>query len=178
MVIKEKEQRLTREAVIMELYKTAFPEVAAFVHKMGGSLAEAKDIFQDALVVYYEKKLEADFAPKHGHSAYLKGIAKHLWYKNFRKAKLSEPLTHETLRLTEEAEGAVSSKLLQFLELSGQRCLEVLSAFYFEQLSMKAVAQRFGFSGERSATAQKFKCLEKVRGAIRERTLSKADFYE
>jgi hypothetical protein len=40
------------------------------------------------------------------------------------------------------------------------------------------IAGRFGFSGERSATVQKFKCLEKVRDTIKSKSLSYEDFVE
>jgi len=43
---------------------------------------------------------------------------------------------------------------------------------------MKDVSEKFGFSGERSATAQKFKCLEKIRSVVKQKSLSKEDFYE
>lgn len=178
MIIEEKKQVNTREVIIIELYKTTFPEVASFVRKMGGSLADAKDIFQDALVIYFQKNLEQDFVPERGHGHYLKGISKHLWYKKFRTATLSVPLTEEIGALLAEEDPKISSKLLYFLELSGKRCLELLSAFYYEQLNMKELAQRFAFSGERSATAQKYKCLEKIRDAVRDHELNKEDFYE
>jgi DNA-directed RNA polymerase specialized sigma24 family protein len=50
-----KEKQSSREALFMKLYQEAFPLVARHVSKMGGSFDEAKDIFQNALVVYYEK---------------------------------------------------------------------------------------------------------------------------
>ncbi|MBL7919859.1 MAG: sigma-70 family RNA polymerase sigma factor [Bacteroidia bacterium] len=178
MIIEEKKQLNTRETIIIELYKATFPEVASFVHKMGGSLADAKDIFQDALVIYFQKNLEHNFVPERGHSHYLKGISKHLWYKKFRTRKQNVPLTKEISTLLVEEDPKISSRLLYFLELSGKRCLDLLSAFYYEQLNMKEIAQRFGFSGERSATAQKYKCLEKIRNAVRDHELNKEDFYE
>ncbi len=36
------------------LYEQAFPAVAKFVSRMGGSLEQAKDIFHDALIIYLE----------------------------------------------------------------------------------------------------------------------------
>ena len=60
------------------------PVVARYVSKMGGSFDEAKDIFQDALVIYYEKAVESTFELKTTEKAYLLGIAKHLWLKKHR----------------------------------------------------------------------------------------------
>ena len=51
----------TRQQLFLELYQHAFPKVAVFIHKNGGNLDEAKDIFQDALVIYYEKSAQPGF---------------------------------------------------------------------------------------------------------------------
>jgi hypothetical protein len=56
--------------------------------------------------------------------------------------------------------------------------MELLKSFYYDGLPMKEIAVNFKFSGERSATAQKFKCLEKVREAVKKQSLQKTDFYE
>lgn len=169
----------TREALFIKLYETAFPKVAAFIHKMGGNFDEAKDIFQDALVIYYEKTGEPEFTVQSNEKAYLMGICKHLWYKYYNETKLKQPIDITTaLKLREEQEPKVSEHILRFVELSGKKCLELLKAFYYDKLSMKDLAGKFSFSGERSATAQKYKCLEKVRTAIHDRSLTKDDFYE
>ncbi len=48
-----------RETFFMALYKKAFLPVSRYVARMGGSFEEAQDIFQDALVIYYEKVMSA-----------------------------------------------------------------------------------------------------------------------
>ncbi len=70
-----------REKLFIALYKNSFPVVARYISKMGGTFDEAKDIFQDALVIYYEKAASGLLALKTNESAYLMGIAKHLWLK-------------------------------------------------------------------------------------------------
>lgn len=175
---KTKTNRLNREQHIEQIYQRAFPKVAAFVRKMNGTLDEAKDVFQDALLLFYEKQQAKTSAPLKSEEAYVIGIAKHLWYKQHSESKPLTPL-NEALKnyLPEEQEPHVGQGLLGFIEQSGKKCLDLLSSFYYEQLNMKDIAIRFGFSGERSATAQKFKCLEKVRQAVKQRALSKEDFY-
>ena len=177
MVI-EKTQTVTREEFFIHLYEAAFPKVAAFIHKMGGSFEEAKDIFQDALVIYYEKNAALPLNQENNEMLYLNGIVRHLWYKKYRENKIKKSLsTLADLKAAEEEPG-VSENLLRFVELSGKKCLDLLKSFYYDRLNMKELADKFGFSGERSATAQKYKCLEKIRNTIQERSLSKEDFYD
>src|SRR5438045_667540 len=70
-----------------ELYEKAFPSVAQFVSKMHGSFADAKDIFHDALVIYYEKTEAESFKVTTSAEAYITGIAKYLWMKKFKLDK-------------------------------------------------------------------------------------------
>lgn len=170
---------VTREELFIRLYKTAFPGVARFIKTYGGSVEDAKDVFQDALVIYFEKHVKNDFSPQVNEKAYVNGIVRHLWYKKHHKDKPVNTLSAEIENtLLPESEPVVSERLLAFVERSGKKCMELLKSFYYDQLSMKEISTRFGFSGERSATAQKFKCLEKVRNSIHKLSLNKDDFYE
>jgi len=177
-MITEKIPIQTNEDLFVHAYETAFPKVASFVKKMGGSFEEAKDIFQDALVIYYEKRSDPEKPGQHDPSNYIKGIARHLWYKRYRENKNQTSLSNLPDLKAQEEELQVSENLLRFVELSGKKCLELLRAFYYDKLNMKTIAGKFGFSGERSATTQKFKCLEKVRDTLKERSLTKEDFYD
>lgn len=168
----------TNEALFIELYKSAFPAVSAFVKKMGGDFDEAKDIFQDALVIYYEKTRAQSFEEQHSAVHYMSGIARHLWYKKYRTDKTNVSLNNFFDLKTEEETPKVSENLLRFVEATGKKCMDLLRAFYYDKLNMKDLSDKFGFSGERSATTQKYKCLEKVRNSIHARSLTKEDFYD
>lgn len=178
-MVLEQTHILTREKLFIRLYKTSFPGVARFVKTYGGSPEDAKDVFQDALVIYFEKHAKNDFSPQVNEQAYVHGIVRHLWYKKHRHDKPVKTLSAEIENTPfQETDPVVSERLLSFVERSGKKCMELLRSFYYDQLSMKEVATKFGFSGERSATAQKFKCLEKVRNSIHKLSLNKDDFYE
>jgi len=168
-----------REKLFMALYKKAFPAVAKYVSKMGGSFDEAKDIFQDALVIYYEKMVSASIELQTNEQAYLLGIAKHLWAKKFRENVLHTSLeTHAGDMMDEEDMQPSPARLLHYLETAGQKCMEILKAFYYDNLSVNKITELFGYSGVRSATVQKYKCMEKVRETIKEKSLTYADFIE
>ena len=168
----------TREDWLTRLYLTAFPAVARHIARQGGSLDEAKDIFQDALVIYYEKAVAGNLQLTHSEKAYLLGIAKHLWYHGQQKQKVqvSDDVLNYINIAEEEPLQPSTNRLLRYLETAGQKCMEMLQAFYYEKQNMREIAERFGLSGERSATVQKHKCLEKVRNKVKEKALTYEDF--
>lgn len=166
---------LTRQEQFVALYERSFPKVAALVRRSGGSFDDAKDVFQDALIVLYEQ--QGDRAIEN-ESAYVAGIARHLWLKKLRERSSLLRLDEVHPDVPEATAPQVSASLLRFVERSGKRCLELLKSFYYDRTNMQELAEQFGFSGERSATAQKYKCLEKVRNAVQQRNFTKTDFYE
>ena len=168
-----------REKVFMALYKKAFPAVTKYISKMGGSFDEAKDIFQDALVIYYEKAVNAPIELQTNEQAYLLGIAKHLWSKKFRDNVLHTSLdAHPDDIMDEEDVNPSTARILHYLETAGQKCMEILKAFYYDNLPVNKITELFGYSGVRSAAVQKYKCMEKVRETIKEKSLTYADFIE
>lgn len=172
-----------RKKLFTELYETAFPMVARFVSNRRGSLQDAKDIFQDALVIFYEKLSHKRVEIEVPDEAYVLGIAKHLWmrkYKNDSKNIFLDEL-ESTITLPDDyfQTPGYSEKLISnFLMTAGKRCMELLTAFYYHNYSMKEITRVFGYGSERSATVQKFKCLEKVRDVVKEKSLDYESFTE
>jgi hypothetical protein len=134
-------------------------------------------VFQDALVIYYEKLVTSKVELTYSERSYLLGIAKHLWAKKNKTHSHHITLDDSLTGIAMEEPGTTASdKLLDLLHHSGQRCMELLRAFYYDKLSMTKISKRFGFGSERSATVQKYKCLEKVRDIVKEKSLSYEDF--
>lgn len=166
---------LSREAQFRRLYLECFPAVASYVSRSGGNLETARDVFQEALLRYYEKTEIEGFVPRSGGNAYLIGIARNVFLKSLERSLETVPLEgmdYSPPVVTQP----VPEKLMHYLEQAGKRCMDLLSAFYYQKLSMKGLAQQFGYATERSATVQKYKCLEKVRETIKERALDYEDF--
>ena len=169
-----------REQLFMDLYKKTFPTAARYISKMGGSFDEAKDVFQDALVIYYEKVIAGSTKPLNGEKAYILGITKHLWIRKFNTYSKNVTLDDTDLAdsLADDQEISVSSKLMHFMESAGRKCMDLLRAFYYDKTPMTELAEQFGYASPRSATVQKYKCLEKVREEIKQKELSYADFLD
>ncbi len=170
-----------REQTFEYLYEVVFPVVAGIISKQGGSLSDAQDIFQDALVIFYEKSVSGQLSIHLSDEAYLVGIVKHLWIRKFKgNLKLiSLDQFEQEITLPENYFPTLNeNKLLRLLEVTGRKCLELLKSIYYDKQSMDEVSRSFGFSGAHSASAQKYKCIEKMKDTVKQKSLQYGDFTE
>lgn len=171
--------RQDREALFTRLYLETYPLIASWLSKHGSTLEQSRDIFQESLIIYYEQVLVKEVSVTTSEQSYLLGIARHLWYQQLRQSGTHLALNELGAEPAEVSDNQVSDhRLLNFLERAGQRCMEILRAFYYDQTPLTEIAKGFGFSGTRSATVQKYKCLERVREEVKTKKLSYADFTE
>ncbi|MDO7850909.1 RNA polymerase sigma factor [Hymenobacter convexus] len=161
-----------REQALTQLYRRAFPSVSRHVLRHGGSAEDAQDVFQDALVVFYEQAVGETLTLTAAPSTYLMGISRNLWRHELRRrARLPHealpddpgPLAAEAAPETEETSFAV----LDYVERLGVRCKSLLLAFYYFQQPLTQIAADHDYRSVRSATVQKFKCLERLRESVR-----------
>lgn len=166
-------QRFTED--LPGLYEETYPAVAAFVAKMGGSPDDAKDIFHDALVIFFEKDIQPD-----NPGAYILGIAKHLWLRKYKQDKYRLNLDdfEKSIDVAEEENSPLATRLLRLIETAGRSCLDLLQAFYYEKRPAEEIAEDLHYSNAHSAIVQKHKCLQKLRNTIKEKSLQYESFFE
>lgn len=157
-----------RAQALTQLYARAFPLVRRHICRHGGSPQDAQDVFQDALVLLYEQAVGGTLVLTSSASTYLVGIGRNLWrHEQRRRARLP----HETLPdgleppAVEPAETEVS--VLDHVERLGEKCKRILLDFYYFQQPLAQITAAHGYGSVRSATVQKFKCLERLRQAMR-----------
>lgn len=161
-----------RTQALTQLYRRAFPAVQRLVRRQGGSPEDAQDVFQDALVVLYEQAVAGTLVLTASASTYLVGVSRHLWQHELRRrARLPhEPLPDDPgplLADTPVTEEPASFAVLDYVQQLGDKCRAVLLAFYYFQQPLTQIAATHGYRSVRSATVQKFKCLERLREKVR-----------
>jgi DNA-directed RNA polymerase specialized sigma24 family protein len=167
-----------REQMFLELYEEVFPKVATFVSHRGGSLQDAKDIFHDSLIIFYEKIVNEPSTVQYTNESYLIGISKHLWIRKFnddqKKVGLDEMETK--ISIPGDFFESTDNKLISILEVTGKKCLDLLRAFYYDNVELQKLKEMFGFTSVHSAAVQKHKCVEKMRDVIEKKSLRYEDF--
>ena len=156
------------EQAFRRLYRS-FPRVRSFLRKMGANRQQCEDIFQEALMVLYRKAQQEGFTLSSAPEAYLLTTCKYLWLKqhklNGSLTELPDDIPAELLSAGEEDD---KKKLaLAALKKLGQRCQDLLISFYVLKSSMKEISERFGYSSDKVAKNQKYKCLEYARNLYR-----------
>lgn len=163
------------EQAFTQLYRQ-LPDVMTMVRTHGGTRTEARDLFQDALVIIHEKAQEANWICTGSLAAYLYGICRNLWLAELRaKGKAEKHIAALTTNVTlSAAEAQPISSDEPFMNLAerafaalGEKCRELLTRFYLNNEPLAVIAQAFGYAGEGAAKTRKYKCLEQAREKYR-----------
>ncbi|WP_142687245.1 RNA polymerase sigma factor [Chitinophaga polysaccharea] len=164
--------RTQEDQWLEEIYRNTLPRVAAAIYRMGGNLEMAKDIFQDAVIIYLEKKQQNKLPPEVPAAAYIGGIARILGIRKLKRSGPHIPLDDMDGDIGVPADyyapPPVAKPVLEYVKAAGKRCLQLLRAFYYDHLSIQEIAEDFNFKTQHSASVQKYKCLEKVREQIKQ----------
>lgn len=174
--------RTDRELAFRKLYYKVFPAVAKWVSQRGGTADDAADVFHDGLVLVYEICIHRPESISGPLPAFTFGTVRNLWYRKLRNSNIALPLEGLLFEPANEphisAEPRPDHTLFNLLQQAGQKCLHLLEAFYYRQHSLEKISQRFGFKSVRSATVQKYKCLEKLRKFVKKHSLEYEELAE
>lgn len=155
-------------AGLTRMYTTIFPAIRKLVRDYGGSEDDAKDVFQDATIVIYEKAQRTDFELTSQFSTFFYGICRNLWMSRQQKKSASEVTIPEDakyiadessdLNYLQVERGKLFYKALRQL---GEDCQQVLQLF-FQKTPMEDIAQTMGYASEGYARRRKSQCKDRL----------------
>lgn len=159
------------EAALAYLYKKHYPMVAHFIQSNSGSEDEAKDIFQESILVLYEKLKESTFELTCQIKTYLYSVARRLWLKKLaEKNRFAGVLDSESfVSFDDDDDGGPEEIETQFVLLEetlnkiGEPCRTLLEDFYLRAQSMQSITEKFGYTNPDNAKNQKYKCLMRLK---------------
>ncbi len=163
-----------KEAAFRYCYTEYLPVVRSWLMRNGCISEDADDLFQEALLVLYDKVRKDDFDLYVKLSTYLMSIAKYMWYNRQRKVKSNrevqwsevdaapEEMMENDLEYFLEQE-KLYQKLESALDELGSPCKEVLEAFYMDNMSMEDISKLMDYTNANNAKTQKYKCLNRLK---------------
>ncbi len=154
----------------MSLYDY-YPSVKKLILTNGGNNDDAKDVYQEALIIVCKKIRNTNFTLTSSLNTYLYSVCNYIWKDELKKRKKFQSIeslpaleTSIELDLEQTLENEKICKLAeQSLLTLGNRCREILKLFYFDSWSMEKISKKFNYKSEKTARNQKYKCLEAAR---------------
>jgi RNA polymerase sigma factor (sigma-70 family) len=164
--------RADREQV-ERLYQAYLPGIIRYVVRHGGTKADARDIFQDAVLVLYRKMKAGDLILTARLRTFLLAVCRNIWrtrQRDRREYRLQPgegenrpDVDADTVKtITRVSRERVYRE--HFVQL-GEQCREILKLF-FAKVKMRDIAERLGLT-EKYVKKRKFECKEKLVESIR-----------
>lgn len=169
-------QRARGEELIEKLYRDEQLKGRIVKHLMnsGASRELAIDLYQDAVLIYWQKIQKGEENEIQSPGSYLFGIAKFAWYNQYRK---NAPYAVESLDGIEEG---VESQVYEYfdrqskrdvfdrvLDLIGDRCKHMLKAMA-QGFNNDEIAIMTGLTKPGVLRKERYRCLERIRKRIYE----------
>jgi RNA polymerase sigma factor (sigma-70 family) len=153
------------------IYKENYNMVQALIINNNGSAEEAKDIFQEVMIVLYEKVRSGDFELSCQIKTYVYSVSRRLWLKRLQQInrfQIEVDGTGEVVAVEEELEAherlnTEFSLMEKGLSGLGEPCKSLLEAYYLQKRSMNEIAAAFGYTNSDNAKTQKYKCLMRLK---------------
>lgn len=165
------------ETVLDYLYKKYFRMMSKIVLSNSGDEEDAKDIYQEALIVFWQKAASGNLVLTSKISTYLYSICHNLWRKELdRKARLVNEEKDGEERMDDEL-GERSRIVVECIEELGDTCKKILMYHYFDGLSMTEIAERMNFANTDTAKTKKYKCKKRLDDLVKNK-YSASDFLE
>ena len=156
---------------IETLYKEHFGMIQAFILNNNGSSDDARDIFQEAMIVLYEKAISGSFELTAQIKTYLYSVSRRLWLKRLQQMqRFGAPVENlaETIQVEDELEAHEKRNeaymtMEKALSHIGEPCKSLLEAYYLQKKNMQEISTQFGYTNADNAKNQKYKCLTRLK---------------
>ena len=156
----EKDQLLLKglagndKAAVEAIYRENYTMIQSFILNNSGSVDEARDIFQEAMVVLYEKSKDATFSLNCQIRTYVYSVCRRLWLKrlqqlsryNTQVESLEDVVPVEEEVEDHEKRNADFQLMEQAMGKIGEPCKSLLDAYYLQKKSMQDIAAEFGYT--------------------------------
>ena len=160
--------------ILQVIYKEHFSLIKSFVIKNNGTVDDARDVFQEAIIVIFRYAKRDDFKINCSFETFLYSISRTIWLNNLRNKKIRigklddirEFITFNASE-NEQIEESAEFKLYQkhFLKLSDE-CQQLMRMFY-DKVPYKEIAKKMNYKSIGIVKKKKFKCKEFLLKSIR-----------
>jgi len=165
------------ERALDYLYRKYYRMMTNIVLKNNGTEEEAKDVYQEALLAFWQKAASGNLVLTSKISTFLYSICLNQWRKELdRKSRLTnEEVDGEEVQPHEHKERY--RIVMECIAELGDTCKKILTYYYFDGLNMTDIAKKMNFANTDTAKTKKYKCKKRLDSLIKQRYTA-TDFFD
>ena len=153
------------------IYRENYNMVQALVINNNGSADDAKDVFQEAMIVLYEKVRSGNFELNCLIKTYVYSVCRRIWLKKLQQqsryggdvGNIDETVPVEEDIGEHDKRNSEFEMMEKAIASLGEPCKSLLEAFYLQKRNMQDIATSFGYTNADNAKTQKYKCLMRLK---------------
>ncbi len=172
-------EKITRgdESALDYLYKKYYRMMTNLVIKNSGTEEEAKDIYQEALVVFWKKAASGNLVLTSKISTFIYSICLNLWRKELERKSRYSSEEKDGVEFMNDEQDEKAKIIHACINELGDTCRKILNYHYFDGLNMQDIAEKLGYANTDTAKTKKYKCKQKLFELVKSK-YSKSDFLD
>ena len=163
--------KLDRNDALEVLYKKYYTSFQHLVIANNGTEQDAKDIYQETIIIVYEKFRYGNTILSCSLKTFIYSIARNLWLKKLngvQKKSISIDEHESFLDLSDDMSQAQNnehlySQIEQAMETLGEPCRSLIEDFYLKGLNISGITEKYAYNNSDTAKTQKYKCLMRLK---------------
>lgn len=164
------------DKIIRFIFDEHFHTIRSFILRNNGTVEDAEDVFQDAVVIIYQKARDKELNLSCSFITFLYSVSRHLWFQKLEKNRVNLAFVGDIenfIELSDEMmyevydEDRERVKIFQqhFLGL-GEDCQKLLRLFV-RKIPLTEIMRIMGYKSIKYTKTRKFLCKEKLKKRIK-----------
>lgn len=158
-----------------KIYSMHYSSVEHYIFSNNGSEADAKDIFQEAILAAWLNVKEGKFTPQNSDSlgGYIFQISKFKWLDKLKSKAHRSTLRIEREETIDDGNEEINEKVVQEERINylkslysklDDKCKSILNSFYYEKKSLEEIGEELSYDAG-SLKTMKYRCMKKLKAA-------------
>lgn len=155
--------------ILNNIYKVYFPTIKRFIIDNRGSEQDAKDVFQEGIIIIYRKIKEGNLNLTSSFKSYIYAVCRFIWIKQLSKDKENAEKLDNYLEYEEVPEVSLDEyekneqyKLYQKHFVRLEKDCQKLLRLFLQNMPLKEIAVELGIESQIYIKRKKYKCKEQL----------------
>ena len=154
-------------------YKSNISLITNYIRKNNGDEHDAKDLFQTAIISFYEKVKSGEYEHIAKIRSYIYEVVKNRWINELQRRNKKNAIdilnTDENdnspeHRILDKEKGQIVRKIMKKLN---HDCRKILEYSIYQRLDMKKISKLMNYKNEQVARNRKSLCLKELKSIIK-----------